>query len=250
MNAYIAIFLALFLSVPVVSNAQDGSVDSLLKHVRPQERIRGVQILGSTSSETDLLKLIPLLEDSDPFVRSAVRNVLVEKGDFVWNVLVADVHSDKSTGRIVAANGLVNLLGRESARMRARLNPELNQRIMDTTSFVRCNNAACLEQWVLPRYPVLAVSARISGRVWATFEISSDGSPQNITLDGHPILGDGLPEIIRQWRFRTTGPASIWTVLFDFQIIAGEPGRAVAMDMVLPGYVLIASRPPGIEVVQ
>lgn len=65
--------------------------------------------------------------------------------------------------------------------------------------------AAKLIQKVLPGYPPLARSARISGRVQLMSVIARDGSVQNLqVVSGHPLLVKAAVDAVRQWRYSPT----------------------------------------------
>jgi TonB family protein len=59
--------------------------------------------------------------------------------------------------------------------------------------------------WVdaqLPRYPPLAVQARIEGEVKVTFQLSPDGKPVEVkAVSGHPMLRDATVKNVQSWRF-------------------------------------------------
>ena len=60
-----------------------------------------------------------------------------------------------------------------------------------------------LLQKVEPRYPVIAVSARIQGDVVLTAIISKTGTIENLTvLSGHPMLVQAAIDAVKQWRYR------------------------------------------------
>jgi protein TonB len=58
---------------------------------------------------------------------------------------------------------------------------------------------------VQPKYPPLAKSARVQGRVEFTATISKDGTIENLQLvRGHPLLVNAAKEAVLQWRYRPT----------------------------------------------
>lgn len=64
---------------------------------------------------------------------------------------------------------------------------------------------AKLIRQVRPRYPVLAVQARIQGTVILEAIISKQGLVEDLrVIDGHPLLIGRALEAVRQWRYRPT----------------------------------------------
>jgi protein TonB len=58
---------------------------------------------------------------------------------------------------------------------------------------------------VIPEYPVLARSARISGSVRLIGTIGTDGTIRNLQLvSGHPLLARAAMEAVRQWIYKPT----------------------------------------------
>jgi periplasmic protein TonB len=58
---------------------------------------------------------------------------------------------------------------------------------------------------VIPEYPAIARSARISGVVHLVGVIGKDGTVQNLQLvSGHPILARAAMEAVRQWVYKPT----------------------------------------------
>jgi len=57
----------------------------------------------------------------------------------------------------------------------------------------------------LPKYPALALQARISGIVRVEAVIGADGVVRNLRVtSGHPLLIPAAVEAVRQWRFQPT----------------------------------------------
>ena len=64
---------------------------------------------------------------------------------------------------------------------------------------------AKLIRQVRPRYPVLAVQARIQGTVILEATISELGSVEDLrVIEGHPLLIGRALEAVRQWRYKPT----------------------------------------------
>ena len=64
---------------------------------------------------------------------------------------------------------------------------------------------AKLIRQVRPRYPVLAVQARIQGTVVLEATISELGSVEDLrVIEGHPLLIERALEAVRQWRYKPT----------------------------------------------
>lgn len=58
---------------------------------------------------------------------------------------------------------------------------------------------------IVPDYPALAISARISGVVRLTGTIARDGTIQNLqVVSGHPLLVRAAVEAVSQWVYRPT----------------------------------------------
>ncbi len=58
---------------------------------------------------------------------------------------------------------------------------------------------------VIPEYPPLARSARISGVVRLIGIIGKDGTIQNLQLvSGHPLLARAAMEAVQQWVYKPT----------------------------------------------
>jgi len=63
--------------------------------------------------------------------------------------------------------------------------------------------AGMLIQQVKPRYPALAMQARIQGTVVLQAAIGKDGRVENLRLvSGHPMLAPAAIEAVKQWRYR------------------------------------------------
>lgn len=64
---------------------------------------------------------------------------------------------------------------------------------------------AMLMRKVIPEYPPLARSARISGVVRLIGTIGKDGTIQNLQLiSGHPLLARAALDAVRQWIYKPT----------------------------------------------
>ena len=58
---------------------------------------------------------------------------------------------------------------------------------------------------VVPEYPALARSARISGVVHLVGIIGKDGRIENLQLvSGHPMLAQAAIDAVKQWRYQPT----------------------------------------------
>ncbi|HYL35616.1 MAG TPA: energy transducer TonB [Bryobacteraceae bacterium] len=69
---------------------------------------------------------------------------------------------------------------------------------------------------VLPIYPPLAKSARVSGAVHLIGIIAKDGTIRNLQLvSGHPLLTSAAMEAVRQWVYQPT-------------LLSGEPVEVIA----------------------
>jgi protein TonB len=75
---------------------------------------------------------------------------------------------------------------------------------------------AKLIRQVIPTYPPLAKSARISGLVQLVGVISKDGTIKELRIiSGHPLLAPAALEAVRQWVYRPT-------------LLNGEPVEVIA----------------------
>jgi protein TonB len=64
---------------------------------------------------------------------------------------------------------------------------------------------AMLVRKVIPVYPPIARTARISGVVRLIGTIGKDGSIQNLEIvSGHPMLARAALEAVRQWVYKPT----------------------------------------------
>ncbi len=64
---------------------------------------------------------------------------------------------------------------------------------------------AKLMKKVIPEYPSLAKTARLSGVVHLLGVIAKDGTIQNLELiSGHPILASAALAAVRQWVYQPT----------------------------------------------
>jgi periplasmic protein TonB len=64
---------------------------------------------------------------------------------------------------------------------------------------------AKLVKKVIPEYPALAKTARLSGVVHLLGVIAKDGTIQNLQLiSGHPILAGAALAAVRQWVYQPT----------------------------------------------
>ena len=69
---------------------------------------------------------------------------------------------------------------------------------------------------VIPPYPPLALSMRISGVVHLVGIIAKDGTIRNLQLiSGHPLLAKAAIEAVRQWVYKPT-------------LLSGEPVEVIA----------------------
>lgn len=76
--------------------------------------------------------------------------------------------------------------------------------------------AAKLLRRVLPVYPALAKSARVSGTVHLVGVIAKDGTIRNLqVISGHPLLVNAAIEAVRQWIYQPT-------------LLSGEPVEVIA----------------------
>ena len=65
--------------------------------------------------------------------------------------------------------------------------------------------AAKLTRQVVPAYPALAKTARVSGTVRLQGVIGKDGAIKNLQLiSGHPLLAQAALEAVRQWIYKPT----------------------------------------------
>ncbi len=65
--------------------------------------------------------------------------------------------------------------------------------------------AALLTNRVVPQYPPIAITARVSGTVVLHAIIAKDGTVQELTyVSGPPLLIGAAMEAVRQWRYRPT----------------------------------------------
>jgi len=64
---------------------------------------------------------------------------------------------------------------------------------------------AKLVRKVIPEYPPLAKTARVSGVVHLLGVIAKDGTIQNLqVIGGHPLLARAALEAVRQWIYQPT----------------------------------------------
>jgi protein TonB len=64
---------------------------------------------------------------------------------------------------------------------------------------------ALLVRKVIPRYPELAIRARVEGKVLFSAVIGRNGTIQALQLvSGHPLLVAAATEAVRQWLYRAT----------------------------------------------
>lgn len=60
-----------------------------------------------------------------------------------------------------------------------------------------------LIQKIEPKYPLLAMQARIQGQVLLIAIIGKDGNIKQLSLvSGHPVLVPAAIEAVRQWHYR------------------------------------------------
>lgn len=86
--------------------------------------------------------------------------------------------------------------------------PQLLQHTNAPTEPLRVSQGvqmAKLVKKVIPEYPPLAKTARVSGIVHLIGAIAKDGTVQNLQLiSGHPVLARAAMEAVRQWIFQPT----------------------------------------------
>ena len=75
----------------------------------------------------------------------------------------------------------------------------------------------------MPRYPLLAASARIQGEVKLRCNISGDGRVQKVdVLSGHPVLAKAATENALQWVFAvpasSEGGGRTFTLVYRFRL--------------------------------
>ena len=75
-----------------------------------------------------------------------------------------------------------------------------------------------VERFVVPFYPGLALTARITGAVIVQVEIDSEGDVLEAQpIEGHPMLCNAAQAAVRGWKFRPSDiPAKMVTVRFEF----------------------------------
>ena len=75
---------------------------------------------------------------------------------------------------------------------------------------------AKLVKQVIPVYPQLARTARVSGTVQLLGTISKDGAIRNLqVISGHPLLVRAALDAVQQWVYRPT-------------LLSGEPVEVIA----------------------
>jgi len=104
----------------------------------------------------------------------------------------------------------------------------------------------------LPRYPLIALLAKIQGRVKVDFTLSSNGEPIGATaVSGHPMLKAAAEDNVKTWRFEL--PKNLYrtdwkySTVFNFKISNDEqpyenPKLTVSLDSF--HYVEVVTNPP------
>jgi len=92
-------------------------------------------------------------------------------------------------------------------------------------------NRYSVARGTLVRYPPLAQQAQISGEVIVSFDLDSDGNPDNMrVLSGPALLGDETVQMVRSWKLRLDDQVVTSVkgcrVLFNYSILfpAKDPG--------------------------
>lgn len=95
-----------------------------------------------------------------------------------------------------------------------------------------------LQSAELPKYPVVALSAHISGQVEAQFTVDQNGSVSTVqVLSGPPLLTRATEENIHTWKFHITGQVAgtKYRTAFTYhfsgrQVRSGVPRLTVTFD--------------------
>jgi TonB family protein len=60
-----------------------------------------------------------------------------------------------------------------------------------------------LQSGQMPKYPPLALAARIEGEVNAAFVLNEKGEAESVDVkSGHPMLRDATADIVKSWKFK------------------------------------------------
>ena len=151
--------------------------------------------------------------------------------------LLARVQTAATSDRPRFASALAATL---TADNESTLSPDLWNRVLAETRFIRCSGEFCVQRIGVPSYPAIALSAMITADVLVEFSLK-DGQPQDVTTFGPPLLEPAAAETVAQFRFLPLNSPQRYhmTVAFDL-----EGARGTAYDYAFPDYVRISAPPP------
>ncbi len=112
---------------------------------------------------------------------------------------------------------------------------------MPTTAATSDCTAAAIEN---PKYPPLALQARISGLVVARFHVDAAGSPQGIQLEGDRFLTPALDTLIRRTTFPKECHGRDLDVTFRFRLDEAAPATPSVAFNTPNEYVITAGPQP------
>ena len=95
------------------------------------------------------------------------------------------------------------------------------------------SNFSCIEQIQIPRYPRLALFARVTGDVETRIRLSPQAAIEKIASSGHPLLVSGVETTMRAAKFRAECAGKTITLIFEFKfsgIESFEPRETVFLN--------------------
>lgn len=96
----------------------------------------------------------------------------------------------------------------------------------------------------VPTYPILAKTARVSGRVQVKVTVQNGAVVQADVISGHPLLASPTVDNVKTWKFDKTGNAA-FTVTFVYELEKDEVSEASnpKIELELPTFVRITAKP-------
>ena len=107
-------------------------------------------------------------------------------------------------------------------------------------------------KYVVPRYPAIAKTARISGDVTLGFTVEKDGTVSNVhVVGGPPMLVQTSIDAIKQWKFRCLscgyGKPFEHAFVFAFRVENTLPDSDKRIELKAPDRLTLTVGPPRIE---
>lgn len=114
------------------------------------------------------------------------------------------------------------------------------------------SNAACFEKLRIPAYPLLARQAHLTGTLWVTVDLGSNGNVEKVSARSQlnndraqSVLLAPVESVLRKSQFRRGCAGKQITLVFEFGLY-GDPydGQQQEVAFGSPNRFFITARPP------